>query len=364
MLAKIIAFVLVYLLSIFNFFIFLSPLTFLLFSKLLLNLEVGENYTKAVFFLSISFVNFLMLLFLSFDFLFSYSVRKTKKGCKNCEKDKNYAALAEIFRNVKKKYNVKNVKLYVSPSSEINAYAVGGLRKNAIIVTAGLLNKYSSEDEENFLLSVEGILGHEMSHIVNNDYFTALLLIVNERAVNFASNIVLFIFNFFIRIVSFIPLVGRYLAFSLMAIYKIFNYVITFCYKYIVKPIYNFIQLQISKSIEYRADKQGAMVIGGENMSHALSILGNNGYFSIFSTHPLTKDRMRNVKNVESRERIRALFLPKILLILSLLLMLYLCYMSYEMANIDAVIYDFNTFKIYIYGRIEIIKNFLNNLHK
>ena len=305
-----------------------------------------------------------MLIFLSFDFLFSYSVRTAKKGCKNCEKDKNYTALAEIFKNVKKKYNVKNVKLYISPSSEINAYAVGGLRKNAIIVTAGLLNKYSSEDEENFLLSVEGILGHEMSHIVNDDYFTALLLIVNERAVNFVSNMVLFVFNFFIRIVYFIPLVGRYISLSLMTIYKFFNYLITFCYKYIVRPIYNFIQLQVSKSIEYRADRQGAMVIGGENMSHALSILGNNGYFSIFSTHPLTKDRMKNVKNVEAREKIRALFLPKILLILSLLLMLYLCYISYKIANVDAVIYDFNTFKIYIYDKIDMIKNFLNNWHK
>lgn len=366
MFTKIIAFALVYLLTIFNFFIFLSPLTFFLFGKLLLNFEAGENYTKAIVFLSISFINFLMLLFLFFDFLFSYSAKKAKKGCVDCEKDKKYSALAGIFGKVKEKYGVKNVKLYVSPSSEVNAYAVGGLRKKVIIVTMGILNDYSQQidDHDKFLLSIEGIIGHEMSHIVNDDYFTALLLIVNERAVSFVSNIILFIFNFLIKILNIVPFIGSYLAWSLMFIYKIFNYIIRFCYNYVVKPIYNFIQLQISKSIEYRADKQAAMVIGGENMAYALSLLGNSGYFSIFSTHPLTKDRVKKVKSVEIKERIRALFIPKILLLASLIFMIYLCRVSYEIADTDELLYTYNNVKMYIISRFEIIRNYIDSLGK
>lgn len=63
--------------------------------------------------------------------------------------------------------------------------------------------------------------------------------------------------------------------------------------------IYNFIKLQISKEIEYRADNQGAKVVGGENMSYALSLLGDSGYFTLFSSHPATRNRVKKTKSVE-----------------------------------------------------------------
>lgn len=364
MIAKIIAFISVYLLTIFNFFIFLSPLTFFIIGRMMVNVDVGDNYIKTIIFLVISLINFLMLLFLFFDFLFSYSVRKLKKGCKNCEKDKDFLAIAEIFRDVKRKFGVKNVKLYISPSSEVNAYAVGSLRKKIIIITSGLLNKYSmsTDDRNKFLIEIKGIIGHEMSHLVNHDYFTALLLIVNERAVDFISNIILFIFNLFIRLFIVIPFIGSYLVSLIHLIYNIFNTIIHFTYNYIIKPIYNFIQLQTSKSIEYRADRQGGMVVGGVYMAEALSVLGSSGYFSIFSTHPTTKSRVKKVQDVEIKERIRGLISSRLLPMFSILIMIYICYLFYKMADIDVIVRDYNNLLNYTINKIQELKLFITNL--
>lgn len=364
MIAKIVAFISVYLLTVFNFFIFLSPLTFFIIGRMMINVNVGDNYIKAIIFLSISAINFLMLLFLFFDFIFSYSVRKLKKGCKNCEKAKEYSAIAGIFRDVKSKFGIKNVKLYISQSGEVNAYAVGSLRKKIIIITAGLLNKYSSktDDENKFLIEIKGIIGHEMSHLVNNDYFTALLLIVNERAVNFISNIILFIFNLLIRFFVVIPFVGSYFVSIIHLIYNIFNTIINFTYRYIIKPIYNFIQLQTSKSIEYRADKQGAMVIGGVYMAEALSVLGSSGYFSIFSTHPSTKSRVKKVQDVEIKGKVRGLLLSKLLPLFSIIIMIYICYLFYKMADVSALIRDYNYLFNFVNNKMYELKNFIINL--
>ena len=55
-------------------------------------------------------------------------------------------------------------KLYVVPSSTLNAFASGSPSRAAIAVTEGLLRRLS-------LREIVGVLAHEMSHIRNNDVF-------------------------------------------------------------------------------------------------------------------------------------------------------------------------------------------------
>src|SRR3989338_5378599 len=63
-------------------------------------------------------------------------------------------------------------KIYVMQSPEINAFATGKDPKNAsVCVTTGALEKLSRQE-------LEGVLGHEMSHIANYDIRFAMLLAV------------------------------------------------------------------------------------------------------------------------------------------------------------------------------------------
>ena len=52
------------------------------------------------------------------------------------------------------------------------------------------------------------------------------------------------------------------------------------------------------RSIEYRCDRDSAYAVGGDSMVLGLAALGKGSYFSIFSTHPRTKNRIKKVQAV------------------------------------------------------------------
>jgi heat shock protein HtpX len=73
----------------------------------------------------------------------------------------------------------------IYPSDNINAFATGPSRNNALVaVSTGLLNRMNQKE-------VEGVLGHEIAHIANGDMVTMTLLqgVVNAFAM-FLSRIV------------------------------------------------------------------------------------------------------------------------------------------------------------------------------
>ena len=121
--------------------------------------------------------------------------------------------------------------------------------------------------------------------------------------------------------------------------------------------IYNFIQLQISKSIEYRADNQGAKLIGGENMAYALSLLGSSGYFTIFSTHPSTKSRVKKVEDVKESDRIRPVFGANLTFIFSFFIMLFIFSWTLSLADLKSLANDFFIMKMGIINNYFVLKN-------
>ena len=370
MFAKIFSFILVYILSILNFIVVLSPLTFLVLGKYFLATSAQDRYIESLIFLSISSTTALMLLFLFFDFCFSSSVRYYAKRSVLATKDDKYNDISEAFEKVKLKFNRQDIKLYINDSNEVNAYAVGSLRKNIIVITTALLNLYRSETEnrEQFLKYIEGIMGHEISHIINKDYFTALLLIINERANNFVSGIIQIIFTIFVRIICIIPVIGNYISIVIDSLYNFLDFIINFFYKFVILNIYKFIQLQISKSIEYRADSQGAEVVGGIEMSKALSLLGDSGYFSIFSSHPSTKSRMNNVVDIdETSNTIKPVYGVNLTFLLSFFILIGVCFWSYKLAKVDALIRDYYNITMFFKNKFIVLKTKLilikNNLN-
>lgn len=359
MLQKILGFILVYILSILNFIVVLSPLTFLILGKYFLAASAQSRYVESLVFLSISATTALMLIFLFFDFCFSSSVRYYAKRSILAIKDNKYNDISEAFEKIKQKFNRTDIKLYINKSDEVNAYAVGGLRQNIIILTTGLLNLYRSETDnrEQFITYIKGIMGHEISHIINKDYFTALLLIINERANNFVSRIIWIIFILFIKTIDILPVFGRYISIAIESLYNFLDFLINFFYKFVVLNIYKFVQLQISKGIEYRADSQGAKVIGGIEMSKALSLLGDSGYFSIFSSHPSTRNRMKNVENIsETSNIIKPVIGVNTTFLFSFCILVSVCLYSYKLANVDSLVRDYYSISMFFKNKYIILK--------
>jgi Zn-dependent protease with chaperone function len=342
-----------------NFVAVLSPFVFVLLGKYFLRASVQTTYVESLVFLLLAALSLLMLLFLLFDFIFSSSIGYYTKTSVPVAKSGAHKKFSGVFESVKKKFALSAVELYIESSDEINAYAVGSLRRNIVVLTTGLLNLYRFEvdDSEKFLASVEGIIAHEMSHIVNKDYFVALLLMVNERATNFISGLVAALFELLSKIFSLIPVVGQYIALALDMTFSAINFIIGFFYRHVMLNLYRFIQLQISKSVEYRADRQAAEVVGGPGMARTLSLLGSGGYFSIFSSHPLTRDRIRSVVKVKKSEKtIESLAGTNLTFAVSFAIILTVLYLSYRLARIQVLLEAYREMALLLRNRYILVR--------
>ncbi|MCE2687034.1 MAG: M48 family metalloprotease [Rickettsiales bacterium] len=301
-------------------------------------------------------ISFFMLIYLFFDLFLGFSVRYSLKKCKRYEKVKDFDFLTDIFEQVKSKFNQPNVKLYIKNSNEINAFAVSSLGYKAIVITNGMVNHYlkSCNDPKKFLYAMRSIMGHEMSHLINKDFLPGFLIMANQRATNFVLRIVSLFFHYFVRLVSLNPYGGHFLALLMNNVYSLTNFILSFFNRFIVYNLYRFLNLWISRSIEYRCDEQSAIAFGGDKMAMALSMLGKNGYFTLFSTHPNTKSRINKVVNIKIKDEI---ILPKIFDALSnyfsIMLLMVICLCFAEECNVDYLVRNYGV-KIVRY-----VKNFI-----
>ena len=302
MIYKLLNFILVYILSIINFVIILSPLLLLIIPIMISQSEyIKSDSTLTVVLMMFFIMSIVMIIIILLDYLFGFSSKHFLKGTKEYTKLKDYDIFEETFEDIKLQFNKRNVKLLISSSDDANAFAVGNMGKQYIVLTKGLITTYlmQMKGKEYFLNSIKCVIGHEMSHLINRDYLPALLLQINEEATGFVSKIIFVFFNIFINILQYVPFIGRILASLIKNIYNFLDFLISFFYDYVILSIYKFVQLKISREREYRCDMQSAQASGGKLMATALSALGENGYMTIFSSHPKTASRIQRVSNVE-----------------------------------------------------------------
>lgn len=301
---KLLNFVLVFLLSMVNFVIMLAPLSlfvfpFIYFFKLTL-IGVGLN----VVLLLGGLISGYMLLYLIGDCLFGFTVRNYLKqaipsdqaGFLNGHED-----IVTAFSYLKKRFNLPRAELYISQDMQVNAYAVGSFRKKAVVMTLGLIHRMynASETKAEYIHAVKGIMGHEMSHLINKDFLPGMLVYSNEVAHRFISRIIRVFFMGMARVVFIIPCLGKPIAHLFITFYRALETLTSMFYRLLFQPVYGFLYKAFSRSIEHRCDKDSARVFGGEIVAHALSMLGKGAYFSIFSTHPATKSRVKYVRNIQ-----------------------------------------------------------------
>lgn len=181
-------------------------------------------------------------------------------------------------------------------SDDVNAFATGPTKGNALVaVSTGLLRRMSDDE-------VDGVLGHEIAHIANGDMVTLTLItgVVNTFSM------------FFSRILA--NLIANSVDEKLR---HVVYFAVTIVGDILFTLLGSMVVSYFSRQREFRADKGGAHYSGRQNMIAALRRLqavyqtpheaeekdmlatmkisnrGKGGLMALFKTHPDLEDRIQ-----------------------------------------------------------------------
>ncbi len=191
-------------------------------------------------------------------------------------------------------------------SDEINAFATGPTRARALVaVSTGLLQRMGSKE-------VEGVLGHEVTHIANGDMVTMTLI---QGVIN-----------------SFVLFLSRILAFVISQALRsrddrdsgggLIQYLLVIVFQILLSILGSVVVCWFSRQREFRADAGGARLAGRQNMINALRALAalnepevvaaeaqqhqafqalkiagtRSGLAMLFATHPPIEERIARLE--------------------------------------------------------------------
>jgi len=206
--------------------------------------------------------------------------------------------LMETVKNQAYQAEISMPEVAIFNSLEINAFATGMQRNNALIaVSSGLLASMTRDE-------AEAVLAHEISHIANGDMVTLSLIqgVVNTF-VMFLSRVI----GYMIDKVVFKTRQGVGPAFYISMIIA----------ELLLGILASIIVMWFSRQREFRADAGGAALAGSTKMIAALErlqknqkpsvlptqmaafgISGNKSNFSkLFATHPSLDERIKALRN-------------------------------------------------------------------
>jgi heat shock protein HtpX len=213
----------------------------------------------------------------------------------------HYKDLIESIRVLSKRAGIPMPQVGVYPSSEVNAFATGPTKSRSLVaVSTGLLSKMGRRE-------LEGILGHEITHIANGDMVTMTLLqgVINAF-VMFLARILASLLSGFGR--------GRDSRGGSAMSYFLF----TLLFESIFMSLGFMAVAAFSRYREFKADAGGARLAGKDAMISALQALqGMNGsdedqkmvaalkisskvrkgtFARYFSTHPPLDERIKRLQ--------------------------------------------------------------------
>ena len=194
-------------------------------------------------------------------------------------------------------------KLYILETDQPNAFATGRNPENAAVaVTRGLLANMSREE-------VAGVIAHELAHIKNRDTLTMTITATLAGAVSMLANFALFFGGSRDRPMGLIGTLAMMILAPMAA---------------------GMVQMAISRTREYEADREGAAICGEPMwLASALGRLGElsgridnlaaernpatahmfiinplhmHSYDSLFATHPPIEKRIAALQGMAGRE--------------------------------------------------------------
>ena len=201
--------------------------------------------------------------------------------------------LVEMVRRLSNTARIPMPEVGIYESPEINAFATGPTKKRSLVaVSTGLLNNMDRNE-------VEGVIGHEISHISNGDMVTMVLIqgVVNAFAM------------FLSRIISYF--VSTMVKEEMEYLVRI---VLTIVLDIVFSSLGSIVVAYFSRRREFAADLGSAKIAGKARMIAALQALQRTinapadnrgeamaslkisthkkGFLHLFSTHPSLEDRI------------------------------------------------------------------------
>lgn len=211
-------------------------------------------------------------------------------------------ALVGMVEELAKKGNLPTPAVYIMSTGQPNAFATGRNPENAAVaVTRGLMNTCSKEE-------LAGVIAHELAHIKNRDTLTMTVTATIAGAIGFLSQFAMFFGGN--RRDNGVGMIGSLLIMFLAPLAA------------------TLVQMAISRTREYSADKVGAEICGDpEWLAKALELIEvqargmvnpgaqdnpatahmfiinplRAGVLSgLFRTHPPTRERVRRLRAMRS----------------------------------------------------------------
>ncbi|MBI3395212.1 MAG: protease HtpX [Spirochaetia bacterium] len=191
--------------------------------------------------------------------------------------------------------SMPDVGIYDSP--EVNAFATGPTKNSALVaVSTGLLGNMGRDE-------VDGVLGHEISHIANGDMVTMTLI----------QGVINAIVMFLARVIAF---------FAANAVREEARWIVRFLVTIVLEIALSLLGMIVvnwfSRQREFRADAGGARLAGRDKMIRALQALKQTrdihdsheaqsiqtlkisgkagGLMALLSTHPDLDERIRRLQ--------------------------------------------------------------------
>jgi len=225
-----------------------------------------------------------------FSLLMSKSMAKRMTGLKLIETPRNETEqwLVNTVARQAQQAGIGMPEVGIFETPEMNAFATGANRNNALVaVSSGLLRSMSRDE-------AEAVMGHEIAHVANGDMITLTLI---QGVVN-----------------VFVLFMARALAMAIDRDGRGFGYHIGFM---VGQVIFGFLASIVvsffSRQREFRADAGGADYASTQKMIGALEKLKmgqagelpnqlaafgiNSGVKKLFSTHPPLDDRIAALRN-------------------------------------------------------------------
>jgi len=223
--------------------------------------------------------------------------------------------LQKMVAQLAKNANLPIPKVYEIPNEQPNAFATGRNPENsAVAATTGLLSRLTKEE-------IAAVMAHELAHIKNRDTTIMVVAATFAGAISMLANFMMFFGNRRNNQMGFLGILAMMILAPLAA---------------------SLIQMAISRSREYEADRVGAEICGNpmwlasalqriegfakkidnysaeRNPSTAHMFIINplhaHKHDRLFSTHPSTTNRVNALNNLanNSRSSIKKTNIPKV----------------------------------------------------
>ena len=212
--------------------VFLLIIVFIVF--IVLGFVIAKAFALDVFVLLI-LATFISIVYIWITYAFCDKIALASVGAKEADKTE-HRALYDAVENMSIASQLPMPKVYIMPGKQINAFATGkDPRTSVICVTEACLEKLNKPE-------LEGVIGHEMSHIANYDIRFVTITAVVVGAISIFSQ--MFLRSMFYRSSNNDSKGGGNVIFLVLAL------VLAILAPIIVKLV----QLAISRKREYVAD--------------------------------------------------------------------------------------------------------------